>query len=82
MSALTIHVFIDFTAQELNVPVANLHEDVPFKTISTWSSLNALIYLSRIHVETGVLLSSQELSELHTLRNLYDRIILKQNDAF
>ncbi|MFN4973212.1 MAG: hypothetical protein ACK45I_07425 [Bacteroidota bacterium] len=81
MPSLTIHAFIEFTAQELNVPVANLHEEVLYKAIPTWGSLNALIYLSRIHSETGVLLSSAELSNLHTLRDLYERIISKQHDA-
>jgi len=61
------------------VPIQNLHEQITFKNIPTWSSLNALLYLARIHNETGVLLSSTELSELNTLRDLFDQIISKQH---
>jgi acyl carrier protein len=79
MTQLTIDTFLDFTAQELNVPIHNLYEQIAFKNIPTWSSLNALLYLARIHNETGVLLSSTELSELNTLRDLFDQIISKQH---
>ncbi|MCE2740455.1 MAG: hypothetical protein LW669_03095 [Sphingobacteriales bacterium] len=79
MTQLTINTFLNFTAQELNVPIQNLHEQITFKNIPTWSSLNALLYLARIHNETGVLLSSTELSELNTLRDLFDQIISKQH---
>ena len=79
MTQLTLHTFFEFTAQELNVPTEKLHEQIAFKNISTWSSLNALLYLARIHNETGVLLSSTELSKLSTLRDLFDQIISKQH---
>ena len=79
MAALNKHAFLDFTSQELNVPIEILHEEMNFKNLATWSSLNALLYLARIHHETGVLLTSTELSKHNTLQELFEQIISKQH---
>lgn len=82
MKTLSVSTFLQFTAQELNVSVDSLNENTPFKSIPTWSSLNALIYLSRIHAETGVLLTSTELAQQITLLDLHQLITNKQHGAY
>lgn len=79
MTVLNKHYFFEFTSQELNTSLQLIHDKTLFKHLATWSSLNALLYLARIHHETGVLLSSAELSKYNTLQELFEQIISKQH---
>ena len=38
--------FLLFTSNELMVTLSEISFDTKFRTISTWSSLNALLYIS------------------------------------
>ncbi|MDB9964456.1 acyl carrier protein [Vicingaceae bacterium] len=49
-----------------------------FRELSNWSSLNALIYISSIHDQFGVLLSSEDLSKSNTIEDIFDIIQKKQ----
>jgi acyl carrier protein len=69
--------FLAFTAQELLVPKQKVTLDVKFRELENWNSLNALIYISRINEETGVIISSTDLSNLKTIEDVYSLVVQK-----
>lgn len=69
--------FLQFTATELMISVDSLSMGTEFRKIPTWSSLNALIYVSRINEESGVLISANDLVSSKTLEDIY-RLILER----
>ena len=73
--------FLQFTATELMIPVEKLSLDTKFRHISTWSSLNALIYISRINEETNVLISANDLVKSETIGDIYQLILKRSNGA-
>ena len=75
--SLSIDEFLAFTANELLVDVHEITIDMPFRESRTWSSLNALVYVSRINDEMDVLLSSSDLALCITFRDIYQLIASK-----
>ncbi|MCF8429868.1 MAG: hypothetical protein K9G64_07020 [Bacteroidia bacterium] len=75
-------LFLNFTATELLIPLGKISLNDEFRGLSTWSSLNALVYISRINEETNVLISSVELADLKTLNDIYNLISSKSNGTF
>ncbi len=71
--------FLAFTSAELLIPVDEILLAATFRTATNWSSLNALIYISRINEETEVLITSSELAELNTFEDIYQLIVAKTN---
>lgn len=67
--------FLIFTAKELMVSVNEISLDTEFRTIDSWSSLTALIYISSINEETSVFISSTDLVELIKLKDVYNLIL-------
>lgn len=63
--------FMHFISQELMICPSRLNLDTNLRSIETWSSLNALILISRINEETDLMMSSSDLSQLITVRDLY-----------
>lgn len=63
--------FIQFISQELMICPSKLGMDTNLRSIETWSSLNALILISRINEETDLTMSSSDLSKLITVNDLY-----------
>ena len=74
-------LFLKFTATELLIPFDKISLNDEFRGLSTWSSLNVLVYISRINEETNVLISSLELADLKTLNDIYNLISSKSNGA-
>ena len=74
-------LFLKFTATELLIPFDKISLNDEFRGLSTWSSLNALVYISRINEETNVLIYSLELADLKTLNDIYNLISSKSNGA-
>ncbi len=74
MKLLLIDDFLDFTAEELLVDRGEVSADMPFREIRTWSSLNALVFISRISDEMNVLVSSSDLARCTTLKDIYELI--------
>ena len=74
-------LFLKFTATEMLIPFDKISLNDEFRGLSTWSSLNALVYISRINEETNVLISSLELADLKTLNDIYNLISSKSNGA-
>ncbi len=71
--------FINFTAIELMVPEESISFETNFRDISTWSSLTALLYISRINEEIDVLISSTDLASAKTLDDIYQIVISRTN---
>jgi acyl carrier protein len=68
---LTIEKFLQFTADELLVNSDEINMNTTFRSIRTWSSLNALVYISRINEETDVLISASDLAACQTLEEIH-----------
>ncbi len=73
--------FLRFTSIELMIPIEKIFFEKEFRQISTWSSLNALIYISRINEETNVLISANDLVESKTIEDIYLLILKRYNGA-
>jgi acyl carrier protein len=74
--------FIEFTSTELMTNKVKITLDIPFRDLENWNSLNALIYISRIHEVTGVMISSTDLAKLISFGDIYTLIqtrIIKEN---
>lgn len=59
-------------SEELQIDVATIQATSRFRELTNWSSLNALIILSRIHELSGVLVSPATLAKMNTVQELYD----------
>jgi acyl carrier protein len=73
--------FLHFTAIELQVNPTQLSVDTEFRNIITWSSLNALLFISRINEETNVLISAADLAGCKTIGDIHHLIIQRSNGA-
>lgn len=73
--------FLRFTATELMIPLEKISFETEFRQIPTWSSLNALIYISRINEETNVLISTSDLVKSKTIEDIYQMITNRFNGA-
>ncbi len=73
--------FLRFTATELMASLEKISFETEFRQIPTWSSLNALIYISRINEETGVLISTTDLVRSKTIEDIYQLITQRFNGA-
>ena len=72
--------FLEFTqlaAEELLTDFTVLKPETQFRNLSNWSSLNALLLISKINEKTGIFISSADLSELNTLEDIYTLILNK-----
>ena len=66
--------FLRFTAAELQVSPEQLTAHTEFRKISTWSSLNALLFISRVNEETQVLISAADLAGCKTVGDIHQLI--------
>ena len=73
------NTFLEFTANELMVSLNEINFETEFRSISSWSSLNALIYISSINEETGVFISSSDLAQLISIEDIYNLILSRLN---
>lgn len=71
--------FLIFTAAELLLQEDTLKLEAYFRETNNWSSLNALIYISRINEEFDVLISSTDLAALHSFLDIYNLIVARKN---
>lgn len=71
--------FIKCAASELMTTTEKLNGETVFREIDTWTSLNALLLISKLNDVTGVFLASSDLAGITTLNELYQLILLKQN---
>lgn len=73
--------FLRFTASELQVPFEQLTEQTEFRKIGTWSSLNALLFISRVNEETNVLISAADLAGCTTVGDIHRLITNRYHGA-
>ena len=66
--------FLRFTAKEFQVEYSSLSFQTEYRNLPSWRSLNALIFISAINDEYGVLVSSTDLSQSKTLGDLFNII--------
>ncbi|MFT6166582.1 MAG: acyl carrier protein [Vicingaceae bacterium] len=71
---MDIKEFLAFTAAEFQEEKDSILLSTQFRDLSSWSSLNALIYISNIHDRYGALLSSVELSKSNVLNDIFNLI--------
>jgi acyl carrier protein len=74
-----IKIFLEFTASELSISKNSISLETRFREIPSWSSLNALIYISRINEETNVLITSGDLAGIDNLGDIYKMIKERKN---
>jgi acyl carrier protein len=72
--------FIRYAENELQVKP--LSADTEFRKISSWSSLNALLFISGINERTDVLISSADLAACKTLGDIHRLILNRSRGAF
>lgn len=63
--------FLKYIAEELELSEQDLSLKDVFREIPNWTSLNALLVVSRINDEADVLLSTSELAKCVTLKDIY-----------
>jgi acyl carrier protein len=67
--------FIMFLERELGIIKGEITTlDSEFRTFRLWSSLNALFLITRIGEETGVIITSSQLAQCNTFRDILNLI--------
>jgi acyl carrier protein len=79
LSLNEIETFLDFTASELSISKNSISLETRFRNVPSWSSLNALIYISRINEETNVLITSGDLARFDSLGDIFKMIKERKN---
>lgn len=75
MTVFTEDSFLKFLHEELGASAEDFNSlDAAFRQLKLWSSLNALFLISRLADETGVFLSSSELADCKTFRDIFHQI--------
>ncbi len=59
--------FLEFLSKELMISINKVNLSIKFRELDNWSSLNALILISKINEETKVTISASNLSKLITV---------------
>lgn len=71
---MTEQVFLSIIADELMIDPTKIDLDTPYRNIPTWTSLNSLLVVSRLHEETGYMITAADLAKFNTLAELYSLI--------
>lgn len=71
--------FLTTCASELMTTVDVLDSNTLFRTIPSWTSLNALLLISKLNELTGVFISSSDLANIKTLGELYTLVVSKHH---
>ena len=79
---ITPEFFLNITANELMIEEQSISLETTFRDIATWSSLNALLYVSRINDETSILLTAGDLAGCKTVTDLHQLIVSRSNGTY
>ncbi|MCL9981097.1 MAG: hypothetical protein NBV77_06585 [Bacteroidia bacterium] len=63
--------FLDLIADELLIAPNSVTLETEFRQIPTWTSLNSLLVISKIHEVTGIMVSAKFIAESNTLSDIY-----------
>ncbi len=66
--------FLNLIADELLISEDSISLDTQFRQIPTWTSLNSLLVISKIHEVTGVMISAKFIAESSTLAHIYSLV--------
>lgn len=69
--------FLKLLQDELAINESDISLDSSYRELRNWSSLNALLIVSKIHEETGILISPVTMASAITVRDLYTALISK-----
>jgi acyl carrier protein len=67
----TFDDFIELLCDELSMDKTEIQPNFLFRELRNWSSLNALLIISRIHEVSGKLISPAELATAKTVQDFY-----------
>lgn len=67
--------FQQIISEEFNMDLSKVHGDIEFRNMESWSSLHALLFIARINDEEGVMLTSSDLTNCKTLREIHELIV-------
>lgn len=73
--------FMLFLEEELLLNPGEVQPDIHFRSLRAWSSLNALIVISRINDETGIFISASDLANCQTVSDLHQMVQNKIHGA-
>lgn len=71
--------FLTFISTELLVSLEEISMSTELRQIRTWSSLNALVLISRINEEIDVIISSVDLVSIGSIADLYSFLLAQKN---
>lgn len=71
--------FLTFISTELLVSLEEISMSTELRQIRTWSSLNALVLISRINEEIDVIISSVDLASIGSIADLYSFLLAQKN---
>lgn len=75
---MEIQEFIKAIEEEfIDVAPGTLLPDTRFREVEGWSSMLALILIARIDNDHDVTITAEELSNVHTVQELYDMVLVK-----
>ena len=69
--------FLMFVAKVSGADISELAPNTEFRSLSTWSSLNALYLITRISEEQEVFITSSELAKCNNLKDIHTMILSK-----
>lgn len=69
--------FLQFVAKELGEPISEINAQTQFRSLNSWSSLNALYLITRVSEEEGIFIASAELAKCIDLKDIHNLIVLK-----
>jgi acyl carrier protein len=69
--------FYQFVAKELGESLSEITGEKQFRSLNTWSSLNALYLITRISEDEGIFISSSELAKCSNFKDIHNLILVK-----
>lgn len=70
-----LDTFLKFATEELLLESSEMNPKSEFRNLRTWSSLNALVLISRINDETEIMISSSQLANCKTINDIHQLIV-------
>jgi acyl carrier protein len=70
---------VNFASQFDDTPVDLFSPETKFRDLEEWSSLMALVIIAMVDDKYKVKLSGNEIKESHTIKDIFDKVIVKVN---
>lgn len=66
--------FKEIISEEFNISLDKVHGKIIFRELDAWTSLHALLFIAKINEESGVMISSNDLSKCEVLDDIFQLI--------